>query len=144
MTQARIQHNQLSMMLNFMLAKEKRDVIELGRELQPMFDNLFEGGFWIWDIKKNIEYYSPLFRKVLGFKGESDFPNVPASWQKYIHPDGLEEATKAFEAHKRDESNPYHMKVTYNRKTGDRISLICSGTLVDRENMIMLGTHELI
>ena len=122
------------------------DVIEIGKYLLSLgADNFCNGGFWIWDIPRAIEYYSPLFIKSLGFKDENDFPYVPDSWKKQITPESLELSLENYTNHIESLGvYPYYQIVDYHKKGKGMIKTICSGTaLFKGENpIIMLGTHE--
>ena len=134
--------------MTYKLAKvyvDPSDVIALGNQMVKIgLDRMIVGGFWILDINGGIEFYSPEFRRVLGYEGEEDFPNVPESWQKAIDPYNQKEALEAFEKHMKDEKNSYYLPVVYNKKGGGKVGLYCAGSIVNRgdPNPIMLGTHE--
>lgn len=125
------------------------NVLEIGKELVSVgADNLTNGGFWIWDIGTEIEYYSPKFRKSLGFDGESDFPSTPKSWQEYITLDGLKEAVANFEkAIAKDSSHPYSQNVVYRKKNGGHLFVNCSGIVIrdlSRDFTVLVGSHVII
>lgn len=142
-------HRHSVLELGFLLAKKeiKNNPIALGNEMvRKGLDWVFDG-FWIWAIGTEIEYYSPRFRKSLGFENEDDFPNVPKSWQGQIEEKYLPRAIKDFEAHLKDPDYEYHMIVEYRKKNGGLVKLICSGTIVNRDdstNLMMLGTHKIV
>lgn len=46
-------------------------------------------GLWDWDVVHNTVSYSPRYLSMLGYTPE-DFPSVPESWMKSIHPDDVE------------------------------------------------------
>lgn len=82
--------NNLILAFAGMVSEIDTDAISLGSMLEESgADTLTNGGFWVWGIGTNVEYYSPNFRKVLGFENEKDFPNIPESWQKQINPEDL-------------------------------------------------------
>ena len=109
-------------------------------------DKKLEGGLWIWDIEKNIEVYSPRFRKTLGFKNEEDFPNTPESWQKQILEIDLKLALKNYNKHVETKGAwAYNQRVRYwNKKFDELISLQCFGAVVLWEpRKIMIGMHNI-
>lgn len=103
-------------------------------------------GFWILNINTREERYSPKFIASLGYEGDHDFPPVMQSWMNAIETESLELAYSDFEKHVDSlGEHPYHITVTYNKKHGGKVQLICSGVVVDWDNEpIMLGTHEII
>lgn len=125
------------------------DVIEIGESLVGLgCDELTTGGFWIWDIEKDIEFYSPKFRASLGFKNELDFPSVPTSWQKQINPKDLEIAIDNYNKHLSSKvQHPYYQKVTYTTKIGQEIEVLCSGTIVKnnlKKPIAVIGSHKIL
>lgn len=143
-----VSHNLLMVEIVYLLLKERgiKNAIELGNLILELdFDNRTDG-FWVLQIGTDIEYYSPKFREILGYEDEKDFPNVPKSWQDAIDSFDAKEATEAYEKHLADPDYPYVLNVVYNKKHGGRVALICSGTIVNRDEDVqfMIGTHELI
>ncbi|PLR95724.1 methyl-accepting chemotaxis protein [Bacillus sp. T33-2] len=65
-------------------------------------------------INPNNElWWSPQFRKTLGFTDEKDFPNVMSSWSSRIHPEDSEMTLAAFAAHLNDYSGKTPFDVSY-------------------------------
>lgn len=127
----------------------KSDVIETGKTLMSLgCDEMVDGGFWIWDINTGEEFYSDRFIKSLGFSGPNEFPYIAGSWQKQISSEGLKRAFDNYEKHlETGGAHPYDQKVTYLKKDGKKLNLICSGTIVkddDGSPSIMVGTHKLL
>ena len=123
-------------------------VLELGKKVVEEYgaDKLVNGGIWILDCNKPIEFYSPLFRKNLGYTGEKDFPSVPESWQKAIKPKYINSALPDYHKHIETKGkHPYYLDLVYNTKQGGKIALICSGTALFENNKptIMIGTHTI-
>lgn len=134
--------------LNYILATKTQSEISaftLGNEMVDigLLDESTHG-FWIWDIKRGIEFYSPRFRRELGYQGEEDFPSVPESWMKAIDPEDLKIAIAVYEAHRNNPDVPYYIPCTYTRKDGTKLHLICAGKIVNpgEEYEFMIGTHE--
>jgi PAS domain S-box-containing protein len=54
-------------------------------------------------VNPNNEFWwSPQFRKTLGFKDETDFPNVLSSWINRLHPEDADLAVQALSKHLND------------------------------------------
>ena len=70
---------------------------------------------------KNEFWWSPQFRKTLGFKDENDFPNVMSSWSDRLHPDDKQMALDAFTAHLMDFSGrtPFDVDYRLQLKSGE-------------------------
>lgn len=124
------------------------DVFNIGKELMDSgADELTDGGFWIWDIESMDEFYSVNFRKSLGFKDENDFPSNSDSWQKQINKDDLRIATENFKSCLNDPLNhPYYQEVTYSKKDGSLLYVVCSGLLLKHKGSpkYLIGTHKIL
>ncbi|RTL57019.1 MAG: PAS domain S-box protein [Rhodocyclaceae bacterium] len=97
----------------------------------------------LWDmevppgqIKPDQEiWWSEQFRALLGFKEESEFPNVLSSWATRLHPDDSERTLAAFSSHLNDYSGRTPYDVTYRIacKNGEyRWFRACGETLRDK------------
>lgn len=79
---------------------------------------------------KNAFWWSPQFRKTLGFNDEQDFPNVMSSWSDRLHPDDKQAALDAFSAHLMDFSGrtPFDIDYRLQLKSGEYRWFHASGT----------------
>lgn len=66
-------------------------------------------------------WWSEQFRKLLGFRDETDFPNVLDSWGSRLHSTDKERTFAAFAAHLSDRSGrtPYDIEYQLQMKTGE-------------------------
>ena len=80
----------------------------------------------LWDMDIVVEdpvspnnkfTWSKEIRQMLGFKDESDFPNLLSSWSNRLHPDDKEQVLEAFAAHITDMSGTTPYDITYRLKT---------------------------
>lgn len=104
---------------------QQHDVIitrfELSREM------LSDG---LWDMEviagdpvnpKNPFWWSPQFRKLLGFETVEEFPDVLDSWASRLHPEDKERSLNAFGAHLTDKSGrtPFDIEYRLKMKSGE-------------------------
>lgn len=104
---------------------QEHDVIitrfELAREM------LSDG---LWDMEviagdpvnaKNPFWWSPQFRRLLGFETIEEFPDVLDSWASRLHPDDKERSLNAFGAHLNDKSGktPFDIEYRLKMKSGE-------------------------
>ncbi len=104
---------------------QEHDVIitrfELAREM------LSDG---LWDMEviagdpvnpKNPFWWSPQFRRLLGFETVEEFPDVLDSWASRLHPDDKEQSLDAFGAHLNDRSGktPFDIEYRLKMKSGE-------------------------
>jgi methyl-accepting chemotaxis protein len=83
----------------------------------------------LWDMSviagdpvnpKNEFWWSPQFRQMLGFRDETDFPNVLESWSSRLHPQEKDQVLTAFSSHLNDHSGrtPYDIEYQLQLKSG--------------------------
>ncbi|MCL1908129.1 MAG: ATP-binding protein [Holophagaceae bacterium] len=79
-------------------------------------------GIGLWDMEVVADdpvrperevIYSREFSQLLGFEGESEFPNVLGSWSDRLHPDDRDRAIEAFASHISDRSGATPFDVEY-------------------------------
>lgn len=105
--------------------EQEHDVIitrfELAREM------LSDG---LWDMEviagdpvnaRNPFWWSPQFRRLLGFETVEEFPDVLDSWASRLHPDDKERSLNAFGAHLNDRSGktPFDIEYRLKMKSGE-------------------------
>lgn len=82
----------------------------------------------VWDLAvvagdpvnpKNAFWWSPQFRRLLGFENEIDFPNVLNSWASRLHPEDKDATMNAFVRHLTDKSGKTPYDVTYRLRCKD-------------------------
>ncbi|MEW4370557.1 methyl-accepting chemotaxis protein [Paenibacillus kandeliae] len=69
----------------------------------------------------NVFFWTDELRHLLGYKDETDFPNVMSSWSSALHPDDQEQVFAAFMGHLLDHSGRTEFDIHYRLrlKTGD-------------------------
>lgn len=73
-------------------------------------------------VNPNNEFWwSQQFRQTLGFKDESDFPNVLSSWSSRLHPEDKDRVLQSFANHLNDHSGrtPYDLDYRLQLKNGE-------------------------
>jgi len=141
--------------LAFVAAKKeniKLDVLELGEKLVSMgLDDTVDGGFWIWDIKTGVEFFSPNFRASLGGVDEKKFPSLATSWQTWIDPQDSIDAQELASQHIASKGKvPYRLIVKYKTLIEDYIlNVVCSGTAIwkdlkDKDPIFFIGSHQIL
>lgn len=142
-------HENLFIKLTALMLDGDLDVLTLGQKLLELgSDKLTDGGFWVLDCKTFVEFYSPQFREVLGYRGETDFPSVASSWRDLLDAETLAEIDLNYQQYVETKGeHPYYQKVCYPVKGGGSIEVVCSGTIkFDAEGKpdTMFGTHKII
>lgn len=84
----------------------------------------------LWDMEviagdpvnpKNLFWWSPQFRKLLGFETVEEFPDVLDSWASRLHPEDKERSLAAFGSHLNDRSGktPFDIEYRLKMKSGE-------------------------
>lgn len=92
-------------------------------------------------VNPNNEFWwSPQFRKTLGFTDEKDFPNVLSSWSDRLHPEDQKMALQAFADHLNDHSGrtPFDVDYRLQRKNGEYRWYHVSGETIRDEKGVPL------
>ena len=88
----------------------------------------------------NEFWWSPQFRRELGFKNEEDFPNVFSSWSSRLHPEDHDRVIGEFAKHMNDYSGrtPYDLDYRLQRKDGEYRWYHAGGETIRDENGVPL------
>lgn len=82
----------------------------------------------VWDLAvvagdpvnpRNAFWWSPQFRRLLGFVDESEFPNVLDSWASRLHPEDKDRTMAAFLEHLNDKTGRTPYDVSYRLRCKD-------------------------
>ncbi len=82
----------------------------------------------------NTFTWSPEFRRMLGFEGIEDFPDVLSSWSERLHPEDKNRALCAFASHLMDRTGKTPYDVEYRLKSGEYRHFRAFGTTVRDES----------
>jgi PAS domain S-box-containing protein len=88
-------------------------------------------------VNPNNEFiWSKQFRTMLGFRTESEFPNILNSWASRLHPDDAQRAVDAFLGHLNDRTGrtPYNLEYRLQLKDGSYRWFRATGA-TSRDNM---------
>ena len=69
------------------------------RESEERYALSFEGtnaGLWDWDIRRNILYFSPQWKRTLGYT-EAEFPNTFETWENKLPPEDWQKTMKVLQ-----------------------------------------------
>lgn len=92
-------------------------------------------------VNPNNEFWwSPQFRKTLGFNDETDFPNLLSSWSDRLHPEDAEPTLQSFANHLNDYTGktPYELDYRLQLKNGEYRWFHASGETVRDEKGVPL------
>lgn len=108
--------------------KLKEDTLTKFIDRFELANEMLSDGLWDMEViagdpinTKNPFWWSPQFRRLLGFVDEQDFPNVLDSWSSRLHPQDKDRAFAEFKAHLVDKTGrtPYDMNYRLQLKSGE-------------------------
>ena len=100
-------------------------------------------GLWDWDLGTNQVYYSPEYKRILGYT-EEEFSNDFSEWESRVHPDDLSPTNARLATFLRNPSEGYWAEFRMRHKDGGyRWILAQAAVLTDAQGQAarMLGSH---
>jgi len=103
-----------------------------------------EQGLWDWNIKTGEVYFSPQWKKMLGFN-ENEIGNTINEWESRVHPDDYEAAWKDIRRHFNGETDTYINEHRLKCKDGTYKWILDRGKIIETDEngapLRMIGTH---
>jgi len=103
--------------------REHQSNLHSKEELLSMAFRATSDGIWDWDLRTDQMWYSPQWKKQLGYE-EDEIINRFDSWTDLIFEEDRIKAMDAMEAHIRDETDRYEMVQRYRHKDGHTVFIL--------------------
>jgi len=102
-------------------------------------------GYWDWDIPHRREYFSPGFKRMLGYE-DSQLPNTCNTWKSLIVAEDLPRVMNSFECHVASRGAiPFYNDMRCHHKDGSIVWVVCSGQVIewdaDGSPLRVIGCH---
>jgi PAS domain S-box-containing protein len=101
-------------------------------------------GLWDWNIKNSTVFFSPQWKKMLGFT-EDEIQNSLDEWEKRVHPNDLEKVHKDISDHMEGRTDTYQNEHRVQCKNGRYKWILDRGIIVQRDEdgkpERFIGTH---
>ena len=124
------------------LEQSKQDALERAeRSTQALQET--NDGLWDWDLFTDQVYYSPRWKRMLGYE-EDEIPSRLEEWQKRIHPDDLQRALTTLQAHLDGVSTVFMCEHRLQHKDGTYRYVLARGTVLRNalgRSYRMIGSH---
>lgn len=102
------------------------------RPLETILDSELTG-YWDWDLRQNRIYYSPSYRRMMGYELD-DLGSSPETYFNLIHPQDKPAFDRLLQMHKTAHGpSSYYGEFRVRHKQGHWLSIICSGKIVERD-----------
>ncbi|TWS21830.1 PAS domain S-box protein [Tsukamurella sputi] len=88
-------------------------------------------GIWDWDIAAHEVYYSPRWKRMLGYS-DDEIGDTTLEWERRVHPDDLETALRAMNRHMRGETAEYHCEHRIRTRSGEYMWVRARGRIIER------------
>lgn len=127
-------------------AERQRAVAELARA-EERWQFALEGGdhgVWEWNIGKGTVYYSPRWKRMLGYE-ENEIGDNIENWRTLIHPDDLATIESEIRCYMAGECPAYRSEHRLRCKNGSYKWVLDQGKITARGEdgtpLVMIGTH---
>ncbi len=102
-------------------------------------------GVWDWDIRTNKVFYSPRWKKMMGY-AEDEIGESVEEWTSRIHPDDLPQMMSELRRHLRGETPFYQSEHRVRHRDGSELWILDRGKAVghsaDGRPLRVVGTHS--
>lgn len=92
-----------------------------------------EAGVWDWDLKTNEMYFSPTWKKMLGFENE-ELDNNLKTWERLLHQDDLQYAFSHLDDYIKGKISNYEVEFRLQHKDGHYVHILSRARGVKSEN----------
>ena len=102
-----------------------------------------QDGLFDWDYLTNKIYYSPGWKKMLGYK-EAELPNDFSVWERLTHPDDLKKSWEVLNEHLQGKRDRFETEFRMKHKDGHWVDILSrAGALFDNNGNAyrVIGTH---
>ncbi|MBX2975420.1 MAG: PAS domain S-box protein [Ignavibacteriaceae bacterium] len=128
---------------------ELRKSIEIElRENEERLKLAFEAasdGVWDWNIRTNEVYFSPQWKKMIGYE-DDEIQNNFEEWQNKLHPEDMHRVFTHIEKHFSSNSSNYEIEHRLRCKDGKYKWILARGKVLERDEsgkpLRMIGTHS--
>ena len=101
-------------------------------------------GLWDWNLETNAVYYSPRWKKMLGYEG-GEIEGTINSFSELVHPEDIDRVLTSQKSYFRDSVSKYRIEFRMRHKNGHYIDVLSRAFLVrhepDGKPIRFVGTH---
>ncbi len=122
----------------------KNEDYEISEERFRLAVEASNNGIWDWNLINNEVYFSPMWKKIIGYK-DDELPNVFETWKSNMFEEDLDLALKRIDQFIKGENREYMIEFRMKHKNGKLVNILSKGLLMrdkQGEAYRIIGTHE--
>ncbi len=138
----------IGVVLVFKDMTEKYKQEQLVRESENRLNLAIKGtkaGLWDWNIQTGEMVINERWAEIIGYTINDLKPTTITTWEKYLHPEDLEQAKRILNLHFEGKTDFFELEVRLKHKKGKWIWVMDRGMVVERDidgkPLRMAGTH---
>lgn len=100
-------------------------------------------GLFDWNLETNEIYYSPMWKKILGYN-DDELPNDFSVWETLTHPDDVKKSWEKLNEHIKGNTDRFEMEFKMKHKQGHWVPVLSRASAVfnaEGKAIRMVGTH---
>ncbi|RJG04104.1 EAL and GGDEF domain-containing protein [Noviherbaspirillum sedimenti] len=100
-------------------------------------------GFWEWEVASGKCYYSPVWKKQIGYQ-DHEIANLPEEWQSRLHPEDRRRVLAEVAAYLAHPSSDYRLEYRLRHRDGSYRWMIANGVPLSRRSkagLKLIGTQ---
>ncbi|WP_428737491.1 EAL domain-containing protein [Sulfurimonas sp.] len=101
---------------HYILSKYQKEAIELNERVQLALEGS-KSGIWDWDLVTNEVYFSPTWKKILGYRDE-EIINSFQEWESRVEPEDLQKAMRTINKAVKGKINNFRILFRMKHKNG--------------------------
>ena len=100
-------------------------------------------GLWDWNLVDNSVYFSPNYKRMLGYE-DDELENDFTTWENKLHPDDKEKSLQFVQKFLKSDADHYEQQFRMQHKNGEYIIILARAKKIFNENaqaIRLIGTH---
>ncbi len=122
----------------------KNEAFEISEERFRLAVQVTNNGIWDWNLITNKVYFSPMWKKMIGYE-EDEIKDSFDAWKNHVYEEDIERVLEAVDKFIKGESEEYHIEFRMKHKSGKLIHILSNGLMMRDKNgrtHRIIGTHE--
>lgn len=133
-------------LLIILLTKRFRDTVKTVKEIEERYNlamHATNDGLFDWDLVNNTIYYSPGWKKMLGYE-EDELENDFSVWEQLTHPDDVNKSWAILNEHIKGKRDRFEIEFRMKHKNGGWVDVLSRANAIlnnEGKAVRLVGTH---